>query len=118
MEALASETIANKRMPDRKVIVCTNAAETSLTIDGVTVVVDTLLVNEVVEDPRNGTLLLYEVLCAKASADQRAGRAGRTQPGKVFRMASQALYQMALPGHKAPDVMRQNMSSTTLTLMN
>ncbi|HTB64239.1 MAG TPA: helicase-related protein, partial [Opitutales bacterium] len=70
----------------RKVIVSTNVAETSLTIDGVTIVIDAGLARTARFDPRRGidTLLIENI--SQASADQRAGRAGRTAPGRVLRL--------------------------------
>lgn len=70
----------------RKVIVATNVAETSLTIDGVTLVVDSGLARVARFDPRRGINTLWIEKISHASADQRAGRAGRTAPGRCLRL--------------------------------
>jgi len=70
----------------RKVILGTNIAETSLTIDGIMYVVDPGYVKENVFNPATGMSRLLTVPCSRASANQRSGRAGRTAPGKCFRL--------------------------------
>jgi len=71
----------------RKVVLSTNVAETSVTIDDVTVVVDTLRVKELTYDHLNRTAKLQETWVSQASARQRRGRAGRTRPGVCYRIA-------------------------------
>ena len=106
---------AVNRTSGRKVIVSTNVAETSLTIDGVTLVVDSGLARIARYDPNRGinTLLIEKI--SRASADQRAGRAGRTAPGVCIRLWTQrdqerrALRELA-------EVKRLDLAETALTL--
>jgi HrpA-like RNA helicase len=70
----------------RKVVVSTNIAETSLTIDGVVFVIDPGFSKQKVYNPRTRVESLLVTPISKASAQQRAGRAGRTRPGKCFRL--------------------------------
>ncbi|HTD16064.1 MAG TPA: helicase-related protein, partial [Chthoniobacterales bacterium] len=73
----------------RKVVVSTNVAETSLTIDGVTLVIDSGLAKIAKYDPHRGINTLIPEKISRASADQRAGRAGRTAPGRCIRLWSE-----------------------------
>jgi ATP-dependent helicase HrpB len=103
------------RSETRKIIVSTNVAETSLTIDGVTVVVDSGLARTARFDPDRGinTLLIEKI--SAASADQRAGRAGRTAPGICVRLWTEREHgQRAL--HELPEVKRLDLSEVVLTL--
>jgi ATP-dependent helicase HrpB len=99
----------------RKIIVSTNVAETSLTIDGVTAVVDSGLARAARFDPERGinTLLIEKI--AVASADQRAGRAGRTAPGVCVRLWTQREHARR-PAHELPEVKRLDLSEVVLTL--
>ena len=82
----AEQDAALARYEKRKAIVATNVAETSLTIEGVRVVIDSGLARIARFDPPRGinTLLIEKI--SRASADQRAGRAGRTAPGRCLRL--------------------------------
>src|ERR1700722_13199038 len=75
--------------PERKIVVSTNVAETSLTIDGVTLVIDSGLAKIAKYDPHRGINTLITEKISRASADQRAGRAGRTAPGRCVRLWSE-----------------------------
>ena len=99
----------------RKVIVATNVAETSLTIDGVTGVIDSGLARMAAFDPRRGinTLLIEKI--SRASADQRAGRAGRTAPGVCLRLWTERDHQRRIP-REAPEIHRVDLSEVLLTL--
>lgn len=99
----------------RKIIVSTNVAETSLTIDGVTAVVDSGLARAARFDPDRGinTLLIEKI--SAASADQRAGRAGRTAPGACVRLWT-AREHSQRPAHELPEVKRLDLSEVVLTL--
>jgi ATP-dependent helicase HrpB len=99
----------------RKIIVSTNVAETSLTIDGVTVVIDAGLARVARFDPRRGinTLLIEKI--SRASADQRAGRAGRTQAGQCLRLWSERDHADRA-GHERPEVHRVDLAESVLTL--
>ncbi|MDF3058552.1 MAG: hrpB [Rariglobus sp.] len=106
---------AVSRYDQRKIIVSTNVAETSLTIDGVTVVVDCGLARVARFDPNRGinTLLIEKI--SIASADQRAGRAGRTAPGICVRLWTEREHsQRAL--QELPEVKRLDLSEVVLTL--
>ena len=99
----------------RKVIVTTNVAETSLTIDGVTGVVDAGLARMARFDTRRGmnTLLIEKI--SRASADQRAGRAGRTAPGHCFRLWTERDHARR-SACEAPEILRVDLSEVLLTL--
>jgi ATP-dependent helicase HrpB len=103
------------RTEKRKIIVSTNVAETSLTIDGVTMVVDAGLARVARYDPHRGinTLLIEKI--SRASADQRAGRAGRTAPGLCLRLWTQR-EQMLRPAVELPEIKRLDLAETVLTL--
>ncbi len=96
-------------------IVATNVAETSLTIDGVTGVIDAGLARMARFDSRRGmnTLLIEKI--SHASADQRAGRAGRTAPGHCFRLWTERDHARRLP-REAPEIQRVDLSEVLLTL--
>jgi ATP-dependent helicase HrpB len=103
------------RYEARKIIVSTNVAETSLTIDGVTVVIDCGLARVARFDPHRGinTLLIEKI--SVASADQRAGRAGRTAPGVCVRLWTEREHGgRAL--QELPEVKRLDLSEVVLTL--
>lgn len=100
---------------ERKIILATNVAETSLTIEGVTAVVDSGLVRQQQIDPHVGLPRLELVPVSQASADQRAGRAGRTAPGVCWRLWSAAM-QRARPEATLPEVLRTDLSGAVLHL--
>lgn len=103
------------RYAKRKVVVATNVAETSLTIDGVRLVVDSGLARVPRYDPYRGinTLLIEKI--SRAAADQRAGRAGRTAPGICLRLWT-AHEHRARAAHELPEVRRLDLSEVVLTL--
>jgi len=103
------------RSEQRKIIVSTNVAETSLTIDGVTVVVDCGLARVARFDPHRGinTLLIEKI--SIASSDQRAGRAGRTAPGVCVRLWTEREHSQRAP-QELPEVKRLDLSEVVLTL--
>jgi len=103
------------RYEARKIIVSTNVAETSLTIDGVTTVIDGGLARVARYDPHRGinTLLIEKV--SVASADQRAGRAGRTAPGVCVRLWTEREHAQR-PLQELPEVRRLDLSEVVLTL--
>ena len=80
----------------RKIIISTNIAETSLTIDGIVFVIDPGFSKQKVYNPRLKIESLLVSPISKASAKQRAGRAGRTQPGKCYRLYTQKAYKKSL----------------------
>ncbi|WP_414660096.1 ATP-dependent helicase HrpB [Horticoccus sp. 23ND18S-11] len=103
------------RYETRKIIVSTNVAETSLTIDGVTAVIDCGLARVARFDPHRGinTLLIEKI--SAASADQRAGRAGRTAPGVCVRLWTEREHGLRAP-QELPEVKRLDLSEVVLTL--
>lgn len=102
--------------PGRKVIVSTNIAETSLTIDGIVYVVDPGFSKQKVYNPRIRVESLLVSPISKASAQQRAGRAGRTRPGKCFRLYTEEAFQKELIEQSYPEVLRSNLANTVLDL--
>jgi pre-mRNA-splicing factor ATP-dependent RNA helicase DHX15/PRP43 len=102
--------------PGRKIVVSTNIAETSLTIDGIVYVIDPGFAKQKVYNPRIRVESLLVSPISKASAHQRAGRAGRTQPGKCFRLYTEKSFQNDLQPQTYPEILRSNLANTVLTL--
>lgn len=90
----------------RKVVVSTNIAETSLTIDGVVFVIDPGFAKQKVYNPRIRVESLLVSPISKASAQQRAGRAGRTRPGKCFRLYTEKAYKNEMQDNTYPEILR------------
>lgn len=99
----------------RKVIFSTNIAEASVTIDGIVYVVDTGLVKLRAYNPTTGIETLTATPLSKASATQRAGRAGRTKPGKCYRLYTEASFQR-LEEATVPEIQRSNLAPVILQL--
>ncbi|WP_027909340.1 ATP-dependent helicase HrpB [Pseudomonas sp. URMO17WK12:I4] len=99
----------------RKVVLATNIAETSLTIDGVRVVVDAGLARVPRFDPGSGMTRLDTTRISRASATQRAGRAGRLQPGACYRLWSQAQHEQ-LPAYSAAEILQADLAGLALQL--
>ena len=106
---------AVERYEARKIIVSTNVAETSLTIDGVTAVIDGGLARVARFDPHRGINTLLVEKISVASADQRAGRAGRTAPGVCVRLWTEREHGQRAP-QELPEVKRLDLSEVVLTL--
>lgn len=102
----------------RKVVLATNIAETSITIDGIVYVIDPGFVKENVYNARTGMESLVVTPCSRASADQRAGRAGRVGPGKCFRLFTKWAFYNELPANTTPEILRTNLGSVVLLLMS
>ncbi|UMM22336.1 hypothetical protein L5515_003602, partial [Caenorhabditis briggsae] len=100
----------------RKCVVSTNIAETSLTIDGVVFVIDPGFSKQKVYNPRIRVESLLVCPISKASAMQRAGRAGRTKPGKCFRLYTEAAYGSEMQDQTYPEILRSNLGSVVLQL--
>ncbi|CAN4111119.1 unnamed protein product [Withania somnifera] len=100
----------------RKVVLATNIAETSLTIDGIKYVIDTGFCKIKCYNPRTGTESLLVTPISKASANQRAGRSGRTGPGKCFRLYTEHSYSNDLEDNTIPEIQRTNIASVVLLL--
>jgi pre-mRNA-splicing factor ATP-dependent RNA helicase DHX38/PRP16 len=100
----------------RKIIVSTNIAETSLTLDGVAFVVDPGLVKTNVYNPRIGMDVLTVLPVSQASAEQRAGRAGRTGPGHAHRCYPEGAFKRDLLPSQVPEIQRTNLGTVVLLL--
>jgi ATP-dependent helicase HrpB len=99
----------------RKVILSTNVAESSITIEGVTAVIDSGLARIVRDSPWTGLPTLEIGRVSKASATQRAGRAARTAPGRVIRLYTREDFERR-PEHDAPEITRRELSELCLNL--
>ena len=100
----------------RKVVIATNIAETSITIDNIYYIIDPGFVKQNVYDPKLGIDFLVVTPISQVQAKQRAGRAGRTGPGKVFRLYTEATYQSEMLPTSIPEIQRHNLSHTVLML--
>ncbi|XP_075890985.1 ATP-dependent RNA helicase DHX8 [Nelusetta ayraudi] len=100
----------------RKVIIATNIAETSLTIDGIYYVVDPGFVKQVVYNSKSGIDQLVVTPISQAQAKQRSGRAGRTGPGKCYRLYTERAYRDEMLTTNVPEIQRTNLASTVLSL--
>ncbi|KAL7670974.1 hypothetical protein ACOME3_005889 [Neoechinorhynchus agilis] len=100
----------------RKVVIATNIAETSLTIDGIFYVVDPGFVKQKVYNPKTGMDSLVVTPISQAQAKQRAGRAGRTGPGKCYRLYTERAYRDEMLATTVPEIQRTNLASTVLSL--
>jgi ATP-dependent helicase HrpB len=100
----------------RKVVLATNVAETSVTVDGVTGVIDTGLARMLTLDPRLGLDRLVLAPISRASAEQRAGRAGRTAPGVCVRLWGEAGHR-ARPEQTDPEIRRVDLAGAVLQLL-
>ncbi|CAD7944289.1 unnamed protein product [Amoebophrya sp. A25] len=103
--------------PGRKIVVSTNIAETSVTIDGIVYVVDPGLSKQKVFNPRIKVESLLVTPISQASASQRSGRAGRTRPGKCFRLYTENSFKELLTPQTYPEILRSNLSTIVLTLL-
>jgi len=114
---LAAQRAAIEPAPagTRKVVLATNIAETSLTIDGVRVVVDAGLARVPRFDPGSGMTRLDTQRISRASATQRAGRAGRLGPGVCYRLWSQAQHEQ-LAAHDSPEILQADLAGLALQL--
>lgn len=100
----------------RKVIFSTNIAETSVTIDGVVYVIDSGYEKQSLYNSEARVDYLLPAVTSKASAEQRKGRAGRTQPGKCYRMYTRDDFS-SLPDQTHPGILRTNIANTILLLL-
>jgi ATP-dependent helicase HrpB len=99
----------------RKIVLATNIAETSLTIEGVQVVIDSGLTRRLQFDPASGMNRLITVSVSKASAEQRKGRAGRLGPGICYRIYSHYTFQSMIP-FTPPEMLSSDLSELVLEL--
>jgi ATP-dependent helicase HrpB len=107
--------LESARAGRRKVVLATNIAETSLTIDGVRVIVDSGLERRSVFDPGTGMSRLETQRISRASAEQRAGRAGRTAPGVCYRIWGESA-QRTLAAHAPPEIVTADLAPLALEL--
>src|SRR5262249_47568653 len=105
------------RQARRKIVLATNVAETSVTVEGVTGVVDTGLARVSSFDPKTGLDRLQLVPIARTSADQRAGRAGRTQPGVCVRLWSEASHRQRAE-QAEPEIRHAHLAAPVLQLLS
>ncbi|XP_046557433.1 LOW QUALITY PROTEIN: ATP-dependent RNA helicase DEAH12, chloroplastic-like [Haliotis rubra] len=99
----------------RKIVFATNSAETSITIPGIKYVIDTGLAKEKRYDPRRNMSTLSVVLISRSSADQRKGRAGRTGPGKCYRLYSEETYR-EMEAVSLPEILKVHLGQAMLKL--
>ncbi|MBW6274264.1 ATP-dependent helicase HrpB, partial [Pseudomonas aeruginosa] len=99
----------------RKVVLATNIAETSLTIDGVRVVIDAGLARVPRFDPGSGMTRLETQRISRASATQRAGRAGRLEPGVCYRLWSESQHEQ-LPAYGTAEILQADLAGLALQL--
>ncbi|WP_373185010.1 ATP-dependent helicase HrpB [Halopseudomonas sp.] len=107
--------IAPAAAGQRKVVLATSIAETSLTIEGVRVVIDSGLSRQPAFDPVSGMTRLNTVRVSRAAADQRAGRAGRLEPGVAYRLWS-ASQQDQLAARSEPEILQADLAPLALQL--
>ncbi|RSH84190.1 uncharacterized protein EHS24_005699 [Apiotrichum porosum] len=100
----------------RKVVLATNIAETSITIDGVVYVIDPGFVKQNNYNPKTGMSSLVVEPISRASAQQRAGRAGRVGAGKAFRLYTKWAFKNELPQDTIPEIQRTNLGMVVLML--
>ncbi|GFP93208.1 probable pre-mRNA-splicing factor ATP-dependent RNA helicase [Phtheirospermum japonicum] len=100
----------------RKVVIATNIAEASLTIDGIFYVIDPGFAKLSVYQPKLGLDSLVITPISQASAKQRAGRAGRTGPGKCYRLYTESAFHNEMDPTTVPEIQRINLGMTTLTM--
>ena len=100
----------------RRCIVSTNVAETSVTVDGVVYVIDPGVVKQKEHNPATGMESLEIVPISRVQATQRAGRAGRTRPGKCYRLYTKKYYDREMPIQTLPEIQRTSLVSSVLQL--
>lgn len=107
------QAIAPSPVGRRKIVLCTNIAETSLTIEGIRVVIDSGQAREAVFHPRHGLSRLETIAISQASAVQRAGRAGRLGPGICYRLDTPEHWQRR-PAFSKPAILQSDLTSLVL----
>lgn len=100
----------------RKVVIATNIAETSLTIDGIFYVIDPGFVKQKIYNPKTGMDALTVTPISQAQAEQRKGRAGRTGPGKCYRLYTERAFKEEMLATSVPEIQRTNLAMTVLQL--
>ncbi|KAJ1732695.1 DEAH-box ATP-dependent RNA helicase prp22 [Coemansia sp. Benny D160-2] len=100
----------------RKIVISTNIAETSVTIDGIYYVVDPGFVKQNTYDAKSGLDQLIVTPISQAQSNQRSGRAGRTGPGKCYRLYTESAFRNEMLPNSVPEIQRVNLSSMVLQL--
>jgi pre-mRNA-splicing factor ATP-dependent RNA helicase DHX16 len=100
----------------RKIVLATNIAETSITIDGISFVIDPGFVKQKSFNAKTGMESLIISPCSRASANQRAGRAGRVGPGKCFRLYTAWAFEHEMEENTIPEIQRTNLGTVVLLL--
>jgi ATP-dependent helicase HrpB len=113
--SLDAQRDALRRGPHRRVVLSTNVAETALTVEGVTTVIDSGLARIARLDARHGINTIRVTPISKAAAEQRAGRAGRTAPGHCTRLWSHAEH-IGRRDAETPEILRLDLGATALEL--
>jgi ATP-dependent helicase HrpB len=113
---MAAQELAIAKGERRKVVFSTNVAETSVTIEGIVAVIDTGLARVAGHDPWSGRPTLQVAKVSRASATQRAGRAGRVRPGRALRLYTKGDFE-ARPEQDLPEILRADLAETTLQLL-
>jgi len=116
LEAQQAAIAPAQNAGERKIVLATNIAETSLTIEGVDVVIDTGLAREPVFDPTSGMTRLHTRKISQASSTQRMGRAGRLRPGKCYRLWSKSQQDQMAP-HATPEILNADLTPLALQLL-
>lgn len=109
------QAIAAPPKGKQKIVLATNIAETSLTIEGITLVIDSMLERRLILNNKTGIGSLQTRYISQGSAKQRLGRAGRLAPGKCYRMISQEQFG-ALDKHLTPEILAADLTATVLEL--
>ncbi len=112
---IAEQERAVRPQPRRKIVLSTNVAETSVTIEGVVAVIDSGLARVAGHSPWSGLPTLTVARTSRASAEQRAGRAGRTRPGRCLRLYTAQDFA-ARPAHETPEIRRLDLAEPALEL--
>ncbi|GAA5960522.1 hypothetical protein JCM3765_003663 [Sporobolomyces pararoseus] len=114
----SEQTLVFKPTPSgkRKVVVATNVAETSITIDGIIYVVDSGRVKENTFDAETGVTRLVEQWTSRAAGRQRRGRAGRTRPGECFKLFTRYVDTNSMPAQPLPEIRRTPLESLLLQI--
>lgn len=113
---LQAEIFKPTPVGSRKVVLATNIAETSITIDGISYVIDPGFCKMNTYNPRNGLESLVITPCSRASANQRSGRAGRVGPGKCFRLYTAWAFKNEMDENTIPEIQRTNLGNVVLLL--
>ena len=113
---LQAEIFKPTPIGSRKVVLATNIAETSITIEGISYVIDPGFCKMNTYNPRNGLESLVITPCSRASANQRSGRAGRVGPGKCFRLYTAWAFKNEMDENTIPEIQRTNLGNVVLLL--